>query len=316
MRVIVPKALSLLSSNVAEALHTEWLPANSYAAGEYVYVTKAADGVTEITPHRLYKALIPTTIGDYPADHPTQWFDSGATNQGGMFDSKKSTPTQNTDSIQVTVSAAKADRIALFNLVGESVQIVSRSGATVILDETVSLRIDDQSASWSEYFYDEIEYRTNMVRTIPGYYANLEIDITITAASGTSASCGYCIVGKSVFIGVTEYGVQGGITDFSRKERDDFGETFLNEGNYTEPLEIDLFINTPHGDQPVAKIKRILVAVRAVPCVWDANNHIEDGASGDFEGETLYTFGVLKKFTTVMKYAAYTHCSLEIQGLI
>jgi hypothetical protein len=122
------------------------------------------------------------------------------------------------------------------------------------------------------------------------------------------------MVGKSVFIGIAELGVESGFTDYSRKDRDQFGDTYLLPGNYTEPLDVDLYIPTPNGDQLVAKVKNILIGLRATPCVFDANNHAEDGADGT-ERETLATLGFIQKFRTVVRFSNYTHCSLTIQGL-
>ena len=309
MRVIVPRSLSLVTSNVPETLHGEWSPSTNYVAGNRVYVTS-------VTPHKIYEAQ-DSTLAENPTSNPIKWREVGATNRWAMFDTYLSTPTENTDTIQVTVASSKADRVALFGLTGESVRIVVKNGATVIADDTLSLRLDSQSRSWSEYFFNDIEYRTNLVHSIPGYYVNLELEITITAATGTTARCGHCVVGRSRFIGASQWGVKTGITDYSRKETNEFGDVFLNQRGYSKPLEVDLFIDTPLGGIEVDRVERILAPLRAIPCVWDANNHDGDipNSSGDKARETLLVFGFYKDFSTVVKYANATHCSLEIEGL-
>lgn len=301
MNVIVPRPVTLISSNVPNGPHPPWSSAVTYSVSDRVY-----DDST--TPHRIYESLLNSNNGKTPPEHPDSWVEVGSTTRWAMLDTMVSSTTTNLDTISVTLNASKVDRIALFGLVGESVRIVARNGATVIEDTTLSLRLDDQSVSWSDYFFSDIEYRTRLIRTIPGYYANLEIDITITAATGTEAACGHCILGRSQFIGLTEWGAKVGIDDYSRKTINDWGETYLQQRAYADTLSIDLWIDTQTSGAEVDRLQRILSSLRATPCVWDANN--------DTERQALIVFGFFRDFSLVVPYATISHCSLEIEGMI
>lgn len=300
MNVIIPRPLTLAATNVPAPTEPEWDSVTSWTAGTRVYLASQ-------TPHKVYEALS-NNSNKNPATNPTYWVEVGPTSQWAMLDALVTTQTVNTDSITVTVTASKVDRIALLGLSGESVRIVARNGATIISDETVSLRLDNQSTSWSEWFFDDIEYRSDLIRVIPGFYANLEVDITITAATGTDAKCGHVIMGRTRELGLSEWGAKGGIADYSRKEVNDFGETYLLQRPYAKTLEIDLWIDTAPNGAEVDRLYRLLSGLRAVPCIYNANN--------DTDLESFIAFGFYRDFSVLVEYATVTHCSIEIEGMI
>lgn len=299
--VIVPRPITLVSSNAAidEPL---WDSGTPYSKGARVYLDT-------VSPPAVYQSLIASNTGQNPETKTSAWVRVGAVNPHKMLDDRVSSQTEQLDTISVTLSASKCDRIGLLNLVGESVQIVVRNGATVFSDETISLRLDNRSRSWSEYWFDDIEYRERLIRPIPGYYANIEVDITITAATGTQAKCGHVILGRSRQLGLTEWGAQADIDDYSRNQTNDFGETYLKQGDYADTLDLDLWIDTDPAGREADRIRRILTGLRSIPCIYDGNNAHTDR-------ESLIVFGFFRNFKVVIPYATVTQCSLEIQGMI
>jgi hypothetical protein len=301
MDVIVPRPVTLTASNVAidEAL---WNVGTTYATGDRVYLDT-------VSPPAVYQSLTDNNTGNDPAVSTSDWVQVGAINRYKMLDDRVSSQTERTDSITVTLSASKCDRICLLNLVGESLQVTVRSGSTVISDELISLRLDNQSSSWSEYFFDEIEYRSRVIRPIPGYYANLEVDITITAASGTLAKCGHVILGRSRPLGLAEWGAKAGIADYSRKDTNEFGETYLLQRPYANTLDLDLWIDTDPQGLETDRVHQLLSSLRATPCIYNGNNAQTDR-------ESLIVFGFYRDFNVVVSYATVTHCSIQIEGMI
>jgi hypothetical protein len=308
MELVVPKAVTLDASNVAEDTHAEWASGTTYASGDRVYVTLESDGTTERTPHQIFESLTDSNTGNFPPDSPQEWSLVGATNRWAMLDQYVTSQTTNTDSIAVTLGASKIDRLALFRLQGQEVRVVVKDGdGTVIDDTTLSLRLDE-STSWSEYFFSDIQYRQDLIHTLPGYYQTLTVELTITAATGETAACGHVVLGLAQHIGDTRWGATAGIADYSRKETNSLGETQLTQRDYSKTLELDLFIKTQPSGRELDRAQRALAAVRATPVVFDANNTTDR--------EAFLIYGFYRDFDLVAQYAVVAHCSLEIEGLI
>jgi hypothetical protein len=307
MNIIIPKAINLVNSNVPESTYSEWDNAGSYLIGDTVYLTLESDGITERTPHKKYEAITDNT-GKYPADNPTDWLDLGATNKWAMFDRFISSKTSQTNAINVTLSAQKIDSVCLFDLVAEKVQIIIKtSDLTVLSDETINLK-DEVTASWSEYFFSEIVYRDLLIHDVSALYLNLLIDIIITPLDD-EAACGHCVVGLKKDLGLTRLGVSAGISDYSRKTTNDFGETEFIQRAFAKTIDIDLYIKHNSDAKQFDRAHKILSSVRATPIVFNANN-------SSTTRDSFVTYGYYKHFDLIAKYQDSSHCSLTIEGLI
>lgn len=268
MRVIPALDLSLLSSNVSGASEPDWDSGTTYASGDRV-----------VYENIIYEATA-STAGDVPPDTPSKWVRVGPTNRWAMFSGSSQSATQNSTSIDVTVGVPDfADRVALFGLVADSVQVVVRSGTTVISDETYS------------------SPGRSLVAIISGLYPSLEIDLTITA---TEAECQQIVVGKSRYIGLGQWEYSPGIVDFSRKSTNDFGETTLVQRSFARTLDVSSFIDPGIIDA----VNREFTRLRATPAVWDANNNGSDR-------DDLRVFGWLEDSS--IKYRSYNHATADIR---
>jgi len=309
MELIQPRDITLNSSNVSEGLHNEWDSSTTYSSGDRVYVTLESDGNTERTPHQIYESLADSNTDNYPPENPSQWSLIGATNRWAMFDDFVSSQTVNTNTIEVTIGATKADRIALFQLEGQSVTIVTKdSGGTVISDNTVDLTISE-SVSWSDYFFSEIRRRSELVRELPGLFLDIKVELTVTAASGEEAKCGNAVLGKAAFLGTTQFGVSAGIEDFSRKETNEFGETAITKRAFAKLVDADLWIPTSSDGREFNRVQSILARIRSTPVVWQFNND-------DTSLEPLIVFGFYRDFDLVAQFPTLNQCNIEVEGLI
>ena len=304
MKLIPPQKITLNSSNVAESDLSEWLSGTTYNVGDQVYVTLAEDGLTEVTPHKIYESLTSSNTGNYPGGDPTNWLDTGATNRWKMFDDYVSSQTENPDSIQVNLTPESyVDTLALFGLAGTEVTVVCSSGGTVVDTQTISL-VSENVSNWFDYFFSGFEFTRTAVIAVPGLYSSMTIDVTITY-TGDTAKCGHCALGLSQFLGKTQYAPTSSINDYSAKETNDFGETYLNQRAFAKTLSADLYL----ASGAVDKVINSLTAVRSTPCIWQFNN------SGT-EYETLVIFGFYKDFDVVLQSFKHSECSIEIEGLI
>ncbi len=307
MNIITPKEIFLDSSNVDENNYAEWLTGTAYIATEIVYVTLSEDTLTEIKPHKKYQSLTGNT-GSYPPNNLTDWLDLGATNRWALFDNYVSSQTSNANTIDIALSASKVDRLCFFGLQAASIQIVVKDSVeSVITDETITMG-GNTTTSWSEYFFNESYFRDSYIHTLQSLYVNTTIEITITGLDSV-AKCGQLILGKATFLGLTEYGVSASIDDYSRKETNDFGETFLSQRAFAKTLDIDLWIDhTPQAIQ-YDKVYQTLSNIRATPVVFDANNKNSDR-------QTFQIFGYYKDFSLIADFAIKSQCTLTIEGLI
>jgi len=307
MRVTNPKTIQLTATNVADTTESEWLTGTTYNINDLVKVTLEEDAVTARQPHRIYKSLTGSNSGNYPPDDTTNWEDQGATNRWKMFDDYVSSQTTNATTIDITLTATKVDKLYLFNLDATSVQIICKEAdTTLISDETVDLT-DSYSGSWSEYFFTDAEYRTVLIYDLPGYFIDMTIQVII-AKTGT-VKCGHCVVGKSIEIGKTQYGVNASIVDYSTKTTNTFGETEFVQRSYAKTADVDLWIDHDTTGAEYDRIHRVLSLLRATPCVWDANNYGSNRSS-------FVIYGFFKDFDLIANYAIASHCSLTIEGLI
>lgn len=100
---------------------------------------------------------------------------------------------------------------------------------------------------------------------------------------------GECLVGTSV-----------GITDYSRKERDAFGNIILIERGYTDHITYNVQIDTERADE----VRTLLASVRAT---------LADYVGVDSMAVTKVT-GYLNNFTITLDNSYLSSLSLEVES--
>ena len=136
-------------------------------------------------------------------------------------------------------------------------------------------------------------------------YPSAQITVTITPTSiGGVVSCGAVMFGNTVEIGEVEYGATAGITDYSRKETDEFGITTLVERGYSKRATYSMLVE----NSQLRRVFSTLAALRATPAVWIA--------SDDYKFSPLTVFGPPKTWGINVRYHTHSSVSLEIEGLI
>lgn len=309
MRVVVPSPVELVSSTASD-IHPIWDSVTSFDANDTVVYD-------QVIPHKVYKAAQANT-NSTPPTNPDDWVEESVSNKYKMLDNFVTSQTSETDTFTATVSVSQAaDKIYLLNIEGESVQLTMRSTvpAQVVGSVTIDLRTDGTVSDWLEYFFGEIGYDNQASWNLPGLYRSFEVDITITAATGQPASIGHVIIGQSKYLGGTMWGMKLGIEDYSTKQKNEFGETFLAQGDYSDTLEADVWIDTAPDGGAVDALKKQLASLRAIPCLWDGNNHTGDIATGT-DNDAYRVLGFYQDFSIVVQYATVAQCSLQIEGLI
>lgn len=295
MRIIKPVEITpaiLTSSNVPETDWPQWLVGSAYAVGDKV-----------IRGHKIYEALVAHTGADPETDtsDPPKWLDLGADNRWRMFDDKVGSLTEQTGSIAVELQPGEAiNALALFNLLGRSLSVtLTDSTEGVVYQRDLSL-VDAGVGDWYEWFFAPIGRQSDAVLTDLPAYVGASLSVTVENSTET-ATCGHLVMGRQADIGVALYGTSVGITDYSRKEADAFGNALVVERAFSKRAEFDVAVDTPR----VSSVQRLLAAIRSRPVVWI-------GAQG-YESTVL--FGYYRDFSISISGPSVSDATITVEGL-
>ncbi|HFL2185791.1 TPA: hypothetical protein ACG3DQ_000770 [Pseudomonas putida] len=107
---------------------------------------------------------------------------------------------------------------------------------------------------------------------------------------------------KAAVLGEALYGTSVGITDYSRKERDTFGNMGIVERGYSKRADFDVIVQT----STVSQVQRLLSKYRAKPLVW----------IGEASFQSTILYGYYKEFNLVISGPTVSDCSISVEGLI
>ena len=265
LRPIAVGSAQLVASNVPEADASEWATGKAYPSG--ARVIKAAT-------HRIYESLAAVPAGDDPVAASGKWLDVGPTNRWAMFDQALGSVTTANGSIAVAVDVGAIDAVAVLDVVGATVRVQA----------------------------------TDYDRTVPiigGSISLLDLPnkagrVTVTITGNGTVSAGTLLVGHRVALGLTEAAPTAGITDYSRKVVDDFGEVTVVERAWAKRMTANALIRTDAVDAVANRI----AAVRAQPVLW----------IGRVGTDSLTIYGFFKDFSIEIGKAV-SKLSLSIEGL-
>lgn len=248
LRPVPISGAMLVASNVPETDHPEWSPVTIYASG--ARVIKAAT-------HRIYESVADSNLGNDPAGLSGVWIDAGPTNRWAMFDEALGTATSRAGDIALTLAAGAVEAVALLDVVGATVRV-----QTTCYDQTKAVGAGPIT------FLD-----------LPGDGAN----IVVTVSGAGTRSVGTLIAGTLAPLGITAAEPTAGITDYSRKEFDDFGEPTIVERAWSKRMGTRALIRTDAIDVVANRI----AAERARPGLWIAADGLD----------CLTIYGFFKEFS-------------------
>lgn len=302
MKVIKPHAITeqmLLSSSIQENDYPAWASGTTYALGARVMRTEV---------HRVFERLVAGSgivAPEVDKSSPPVWMDIGPTNKWAPFDDVVGTLATGPSPLKYVLSVGFTDSLALFELSGRHVDLVMKdgTGGTVVYQKRIDLEVTDIETIF-DWFFTELDLRSDIVITdLPGQYASAELSISVIATSG-EASVGVIKPGLISDLGETQYGAKVGIDDYSRKERDAFGNTVITKRAYSKRGSFTMMTTLGAFN----RIYRTLAALRATPCVYIGTE--------DAGYEPLLIYGFFTTFNIDITYPNYHLCSLDIEGLI
>jgi len=255
-----------------------WNSGHNYDIGDIVSV---------IASHKLYQSLVHPNNNNAVTD-TASWELLGATNRWRMFDYTRNNQTEKPGSITVVVApGVRCDSFAVTGLGGSSYSLTVTSvlGGGTIYSETGTLNTRT-TTRWYEYFFGPFAQKESLaVFDIPPYTDSI-FTFTVTAAAG-SAYCGALVLGRSVYIGATQYNAVSDTLNFSTVDRNADGNAVL-----TQRRNIPTTTQTIWAEKSaVNKIRAVRDELNATPAFWYG---IADDDDGYFEA--LAVLGVYKEF--------------------
>jgi hypothetical protein len=177
---------------------------------------------------------------------------------------------------------------------------VQNADLDMVYDRTVNMVNNGMTqADWYNFFTAPRFYQSTLLLTdIPGT-AGARITITITNAGG-QAACGLCLPGKRVELGATLLGVELGITDYSVKNTDEWGNVDVTERGYADRVTLPVQIQ----NDLLEPLKRTLLQYRARPALYVGHP--------DYPSSIVY--GWYKDLSVSVPYPTYSTFSLEIES--
>lgn len=296
MKIISPTIITdaeFVSSTVPEDDYLAWSSSTSYNIGDRVIV---------VAEHRIYEAITSNT-NKPPSSNPTDWLNLGATNRWRMFDEKVGTVTSATEELTVVLEPGIINSIALINIKGSEVIITMTDPSEgVVFNQTYQLYDPIGINDWWPYFFEEIRRKTSLIVEGLPSYRNAEVSITISDGPTQEVSIGSCVVGKQFqYAKAVNYGASVGIQDYSRKERDQFGNAIIVERAFSKRARWSFLFRNTDLDALQSKLSEL----RAKPAVYIGT---------DIYSATVI-YGFFKDFDIVITYPEHSECSIDIEGL-
>jgi len=310
----------LTATNVPEDGYNEWQSGTTYAKGDRVQVTD-----TDV--HRVYESLVDSNSGNYPPDtteyelgSDAKWLKVSATNPWAMFSDTVGEVTAAAESydtatyavdtvdtatgIAVTIQPdALVNGVAAFNIEGKFADLIMKaSDGTTLYSERKSLVEDLRTSNWYAYFFEPYSQIGDAIT-----FEGLPLSNTATIhfsinGGGQAAECGVLALGERREIGITEYGSSTGIVDFSRKERDQFGNFNIVERSFAK--ETSLSVKVPCDR--ASTVQRTLAKNRARATVFEG--------AGEIPATLVY--GFYREFDISLDSPTFANLEIDIEGLV
>ncbi|MDY0212549.1 MAG: hypothetical protein RBR06_06050 [Desulfuromonadaceae bacterium] len=295
MKIIIPTKITdevLASSTVPEEDHDEWIAAADYAVGDKVMV---------LVDHAIYEAIA-AGKGNIPSSSPESWLRLGRTNRWRMFEDKIGTKTTALEEITVELTPGIATALALLDISAAHVQVTMTDPVEgAVYDHQAEMYDPLGIVDYYSYFFEPIRRRSTVILHGFPSYAGAIMTVSARDGAGKAVSIGAMIVGKMrSYAPAVEYGANVGIMDYSRKERDQWGDFIVVERAFSRRAQLNFTVRSSDIDQ----LYRELSALRATPAVYIGSKY-----------ESTVVFGFYRDFDIVISYPTHSECSIELEGL-
>ena len=306
MKIIPPITITdarFVSSTVAEPAtgETAWTSSGTYAVGDVRVRTQT---------HRKYQCLVAHTgITTAPEADITRWKDVGPTLRWAMFDYDRNTATTRAGSITATVAtSARVTALVLFGIDAQEVVVTMRDGVSgpIVYNKTFNLQ-RRFVAAWQQHFFAPFIFRQSLVILDLPPYLNGHITVELSKTVATDeVALESMILGAPVPLGTLQRGAESDIIDFSRIERDVFGNATLVPRKNVPKLTANVFADK--ADVPAIRKLRSDYAGRPLAFLG-----VTEGQDAYFD--TMSLVGIFKRMTVAVEYPNHALINIEAEGI-
>jgi len=301
MIVVKPHTVTdttLASSNITENDYSEWLVGTTYAVDAYVIIATTTPNI-----HKIYKSVQNSNTGNDPVtdDGSTWWTDYGATNRHKMFDQVNGSQSSRATPIIVEVTPGETfNAVSVLNASCNSVQVeVTDPTDGLVYDTTANMGDDPGFTDWYGYFFDEVTSKSTAIFLDLPTYPSATVKVTVVAE--TTSLVGTLIIGSQKTLGEAVHGTSVGITDYSTKGTDVFGNTTITQRSYSKRADYAIVSDTSNIDW----ISDLLAAYRATPLVWIGHEDLS----------STIVYGYYRDFDLVYSDPVKSEFSIMVEGL-
>lgn len=240
------------------------------------------------------------TLND-PETSPLIWEDLGYTNKYKMLDKTLGSQTVADGNIEASFIVNKVDSIFFFNVFADSIDIkVTQIDNSIVLLEENFLMSSKDGGTFYNYFFNDFVYETKLFKEIPLNF-NMLVEIKINNI-GNVSKCGLVAMGRAEYLGATLYGASIGIHDFSKKEVNSVGESYLKQGKVKATNNLTIDVQSGLTDRVVD----VLTRYRSTPVIF----------IGAKEFKSTYIFGIYNRFDTLISTPTISKLTVDLESLI
>ena len=273
--------------------------------GAPIVTTGSQSGVHTATAqvHRRYESMAATNTGNPPAvDNGTKWLDVGPTNRWAMLDLLRNTGTVGSSPmVTVLTPGQRVDAIAAVGIVADSITVaVASASGSYSHTESLSTRA---STGWFRYFFGKFTYRSASARFDLPPWSDAVITVTLTRATG-DVTLGGLLIGQAIFLGNTQFSAVSDVLNFSKVDRDEFGNSILVRRRTAPITSQQLWCDKSNANNAIA----VREALNAEVALWSG---LDDPTDGYFE--PLLILGYYRHFGISLDQPDVAQIVLELE---
>lgn len=256
--------------------------------------------------HKKYQAVADTILDPLEGllTVPPEWVELGPTNKYSAFDGVISNQAVYQNLISYTLKPSKiVSSISGFNIDGANKITITQkdSSGNMVYQKEVPMRDNSNVTDWYQYYFSPFieidQFNLNELRP----YSDSEVSVEIES-SGT-LGVGEIVIGVQADIGVTNYGSSLQLLDFSRKERDEFGNFNVIRRGTSKLVNYDVSI----AKNRINYVFKTISELSTIPCVWVGVDEFNDATT---------VYGYYKDSTLNIDAPTMCSATITVEGLI
>lgn len=303
MRVVKPVTIT-------EAMLTTNIPEPDASVGEILWTAgtyNTGDRRILTSTHIVYQVVADPSTTDAPdagaAKTVPTWVAVAPTNKWAMFDQVNDTKSTAPSPIEIDIETGElTNSLAVFNLNGSSDVTVTMTDpvAGVVYTNNIDMIDNSDVVDYYEYFFSPIINKTEFVLLDLPAYKNATISLSI--AGDATISLGTLIVGAQITLGVALYGTSMQLLDFSRKERNEFGNYVIVPRRTSKLVDFDVIVDK----SKIGYVFNQLASLTTIPAVW---------VGTDVNDDSTLVYGYYKDSQINIDGPVKCTATIQIEGL-